>query len=54
MDLKNIKPKIGPFSKSNWVVRNKLIVDAYPYNIVRERSYVRRLRKVSVNIYISL
>lgn len=54
MDLKNIKPKVGPFSNSNWVVRNKLIVGAYPYNIKKEKSYIRRLRKVGVNIYISL
>ena len=54
MDLKNIKAMVGPFSNSNWVIKNKLLVGAYPYNINKERSYVRRLRKVGVNIYISL
>lgn len=50
----DIKECIGPFKTSNWVIKDKLIVGGYPYNLIKNKSYITRLRNVGVNVYINL
>jgi len=49
-----IKQCIGPFKTSNWVIKDKLIVGGYPYNLIKGKSYISRLRRVGVNVYVNL